>query len=58
MGTTGSIMCYNAITKFGIQVLELETKLVKSMMHIDYIIETYREFKYEQEEQRSRSGMR
>jgi len=51
-------MCYNAITKFGIHVLELDAKLVKEMMHIDYIVETFREFKYEQEEQRHKSGMR
>lgn len=58
MGTTGSIMKYNVIMKFGIQVLELDARLVKEMMHIDYIVETYREFKYEQEEQRHKAGMR
>jgi hypothetical protein len=51
-------MCYNAITKFGIRILELDAKLVKSMMHVDYIVEAHREFKQEQEEQRYKSGMR
>ena len=57
IGTLPAIVAYNVVMKFGVQALELETKLIKSMMIVDCVLHEYEENKNENEEAKQK-GMR
>ena len=55
--TMAAIVAYNVIMKFGVQSLELNAKLVKSMVLVDFVVREHEAAKQEDEEAKHK-GMR